>query len=218
MSQTDRQTDKATHWKTAVFDVEDNWSRLDAPPPAFIKFVKRKKEICPTTGKEHFQIHVCCNKQVRLSQMCSYIKHTKWFAVLGDQHIKNSLAYIEKQETTAPGAQVETIQGERYYRIHELFIEIAKFAEVESDTAPGGWNTNTWDWITCRMVHSDLKWASKLANPSLRRMWDTWRFAFIGKVSEWTAETAGAFIIEAPAEGEALVAPEDEDLFGFQED
>lgn len=211
MAQTDRQTDnfsKATHWKTAVFDVEDNWAKLDAPPPSFIKFVKRKKEVCPTTGKEHFQIHVACNKQVRLTQMCGYIKHTKWFAVLGEQHIKNSLAYIEKVETTAPGAQVETMQGEKYYQLHEIMEMIARYAEpewpffkIESDYKT---SINNWKWITRRLLHEDRTWANRLSNPTLRRMWEDWGSLFIGN---W--EEAGSFIIEDPAEGETLVSPED---------
>jgi len=209
MSQTDRQTDKATHWKTAVFDVEDNWSKLQAPPPSFIKFVKMKKEVCPTTNKEHFQIHVCCNQQVRLTKMCSYIKHTKWFAVLGDLHIKNSLAYIEKQETTAPGAVVQTVQGERYYQLHEIMETLARYAEAETfgriETDYRN-SINNWKWITRRLLIVDRTWANRLSNPTLRRMWEDWGSLFI---QNW--EDAGSFIIEDPAEGETLVSTEDAD-------
>jgi len=225
MSQTDRQPDKATHWKSAIFDsgVDKNgkpwsgqWALLDTLP-SFVKTVHRQKEICPDTQREHFQVHIVCHKQARPSQLSAWIKHTKWFMVIGQQHIENSINYCSKKESAVPGTH-QVIQGEQYYRIHELFIEIAKFTEVESDTAHGRWDTNNWDYITARMVDADLTWASKLSNPSLRRMWDTWKYAFMRRISEWTEETGGAFIIEAPPEGTASAGHEDEDGYGFVED
>lgn len=202
MAQTDRQTDKATHWKTAIFDVEDNWTKLDAKPPTFIKFVKMKKEVCPTTGKEHFQVHVQCKKQVRLTQMCGYIKHTKWFAVFGDQHIKNSLAYIEKKDTTAPGAEVIVKEGDEYFQLHQIMEILARYAEPETDLAhyldlnPEK-SPNSWKWVTRRLLHVDRTWANRLSNPTLRRMWADWGSLFI---QNWEAE--GSFIIEDPTEDE----------------
>lgn len=208
MSQTDRQTDKATHWKTAVFDTHDNWARLQAPPPAFIKFVKSKKEICPTTGQEHFQIHVCCNKQVRLTQMCSYIQYVKWFPVIGEQHIKNSLAYIEKEETTAPGAKVHTIQGEKYYQMHELLQEIAKRYQrpdpmTEQTEVTKGFKGQlaysvSFETLTSRMVEEDVKWVNKLCNPQIKKMWEMYHRTFIMKQDVYLEETNGAYIIEGP--------------------
>lgn len=198
MEQTDRQTDKATHWNAAVFEVDDNWSRLDAPPPSFIKEVVRKKEICPTTGKEHYQIHVVCHRQVRLTQMRSYIPKTKWTPVRGDEYIKNSIAYISKAETTAPGAKVETIQGEAYFRLHQLLQELAKYSEPETnimlslDVNPKR-SPNGWVYITRRLLMKNICWADKLSNPTLRRMWEDWGSLFI---SNW--EEAGSLIIEDP--------------------
>lgn len=211
MSQTDRQTDRTTisaiHWNSAIHDVGDNWAILKGALPTWIKMLKMKKEIAPTTGSEHFQIHVQCHTQQRMSKLCSWIKSTKWKAVKGEQYIKNSIDYVSKTETTAPGAVVEVREGEQYLRIHELLLQIARFAENPIPGRPeyegdlrgvSLMKTNDWDNITTRMVAADLNWANKLSNPALRRMWETWKYVFIGRVEEWSSETQGAYIIEAP--------------------
>ena len=205
MDQTGRQTDKATHWKTAVHDVGDNWAILKGALPTFIKELKMKKEIAPTTGSEHYQIHVRCHTQQRGSKLYGWIKATKWFAVIGDTHIQNSIDYISKVETTAPGANVETRQGEQYLRVHELLLQIAGFWECElgyKDTPHGPTlvvtDVNNWENITLRMVDQDLNWANKLSNPMLRRMWNEWKFAFLRRVEEFAEQTLGAYYIEGP--------------------
>lgn len=207
MSQTDRQPDKATHWKSAIHNVGDNWAKLLSPLPSWIKEIKMKKEIAPTTGSEHYQIHLQCHTQQRLSKLISFIPQTKWFMVIGEEHIKNSIAYISKVETTAPGAQVEIKKGEQYYRVHELLLQIARFGENPLGSGRTEENArqaiellkvNDWDNITLRMVDMDIAWASKLSNPALRRMWDSWKYAFLRRVEEFAEQTGGAFIIEAP--------------------
>lgn len=210
-----KEPEKATHWNTAVYDhnADDSearfsgqWALLDKLP-SFVKTLHRKREICPKTQREHYQIHVVCHKQERLSALTGWIKHTKWKKVIDKDYINNSINYISKLATTAPGAKVEVLQGEKYYRIHELLLEIAKFSE---NTIPGrpeyegdmrGVETmkaNDWENITLRMVDADVSWASKLVVPGLRRNWEDWKYAFLWRVAEWSSETQGAFIIEAP--------------------
>lgn len=197
MGQTDRQTDKATHWNSAIYDSGDGfsgqWDVLHGPLPSFVDWVKTKKEICPTTGREHMQTHVKCHRQVRLSQLCGWIKHTKWKPVVGEEYIKNSISYIEKQQTTAPGAKVELLHGEKYLQIHELLLVIAKTFRPQ---LVGCGDLHSWDYMTAPLLEADLKWANKLSNPALRRMWMDWRWIFISKVDEYCEETGGAFIIE----------------------
>jgi len=193
MSQTDRQTDKATHWKSAIFDCSGQFQLLEQLP-AFVKEVHRQKEICPTTGKEHYQVHVVCHRQVRLSQLTGWIRQTKWMPVFGEQHIKNSIAYCSKKDTAVEGTQ-QVLHGQKYLQLHELLLEIAKFSE------PDQGDINDWPRITSRMLLQDLTWANKLSNPALRRMWQDWRYVFITKVSEACEDTSGSFIIEEPPTG-----------------
>lgn len=213
MSQTDRQPDKATHWKSAIHDIDDNWAKLQGALPSWIKEIKMKKEIAPTTGSEHYQIHLTCHTQQRLSKLKAFIPRTKWFMVLGEQHIKNSLNYVSKSETTAPGATVEYKQGEQYLRVHELLLQIARFWQpygegITPHERCEALKVNDWDNITLRMVSRDISWANKLSNPALRRMWDSWKLAFVSRVEEFAEQTSGAFIIEAPGNQNGCPADE----------
>jgi len=206
MSKTDRQTDKATHWKTAIFQHEsaDQWSALNAPPD-FVKEVHKKKEICPETGREHMQTHVVCHRQVRLSAMCGWIRFTKWMPVTGDQHIKNSIAYIGKAETTAPGAQLEVVHGTAYLQMHELLLVVARcyngstLRECERRsklTAMDSWEAQMlWKNAAKHVVRDlGLAWVSKLSNPALEKAWNIWGRLFMDTVHE----EEGVSIIEDP--------------------
>jgi len=199
MAQTDRQTDRpATHWNAAVFDSDDNWSKLKVLPP-FVKEVHSQQEICPDTQRPHFQVHVICHRQVRLTQMCSWIKATKWQPVRGKEHIQNSIKYTSKKESAVPGTH-EVQQGERYYQLHELLLEVAKQYDFSDELylLERGENKREFAWLSGRLVRQDLRWANKLSNPQLKTCWDNWGAVFKRIVSEYMEETSGAFIIEAP--------------------
>lgn len=207
MSQTDRQTDKATHWKSAIFDTDDNWSKLDTLP-AFIKTVHRQKEICPTTQKPHFQVHVICHQQVRLTKMCSWIKATKWLPVIGKEHIENSIKYTSKTDTAVEGTHTVT-QGEKYYQTHELLLEIARHYVRPDFNQPYFDEADKWETLTRRMISFNPKWANKLCNPALKKAWDWWGTRFIDHVERYSDETCGAYIIEGPASEEDHPVPEE---------
>lgn len=202
MSQTDRQTDKAIHWNSAIFDVGENWAILNAPPPSFIKEIHKQQEICPTTQRPHFQTHVVCHRQVRLTQLTGWIRQTNWKPVRGKEYIANSIAYTSKTDTAVAGTHT-VVHGEKYYQLHELLQVLARYAapepnfqdylDIRPDTSP-----NSWKSITRRLIDTDVTWVNRLSNPALRRMWNDWGSLFI---SNW--EDGGSFIIEEPpAEGE----------------
>ena len=215
MDQTDRQTDKATHWKTAVYDEGDDktgahwsgqWAKLDTIP-SFVKTLYRQKEVCPETQRLHFQVHVVCHRQCRRTQLSGWIKHTKWIPVVGEQHITNSINYCSKKDTAVPGTY-EVTQGEEYMRLHQLLQELAKHSEFELpqfslDVVPKQ-SMNGWKWISRRLIMKDPIWADKLSNPTLRRMWEDWGSIFI-----WNWEEGGAHIIEAPPEEAGSVGSEE---------
>jgi len=197
MSQTDRQTDKASNWKSGIFDVDDNWSRLETLPD-FVKTVHKQQEICPTTQRPHFQVHIVTHRQVRLSQMTGWIKATKWIPVLGKEHIQNSINYTSKSESAVAGTH-EVVQGTVYLQIHELLLEVARQHSKEDDDNknPREWiRTRSWQALTSRLVLKDLKWANKLSNPALEKCWRLWGEVFLVKAKE---TNSGASIIESPA-------------------
>lgn len=202
MSQTDRQTDKFTHFKSAIFDVDDNWAKLEVLPE-FVKTVFKQQEVCPTTQNLHFQVHIVAHRQVRLSQMYGWIAKTKWIGISAKEkdHIRNSINYCSKKETAVPGTH-EVVQGQKYYQIHELLLEVARQHTVEDDNLPtdfasqGDWlNRRTWGLLSSRLVAKDLTWANKLANPALEKCWRLWGEVFLRKAKEGS----GASIIEGPA-------------------
>jgi len=217
VAQTDRQTDKiprtATHWNTAVYDenkpdspteFKNQWDCLDKLPD-FVKEVHKKREICPTTGREHFQIHVKCHRQVTGKMMSSWIFHTKWQALVGSDHIANSIAYIYKLETAAPGAVPECVQGSDYLRIHELLLEVAKDFEMlpvpeGSSSLPISDNRkqgeqflfkNAARWIVKKR---GIEWITKLSVPTLEKSWNIFHNELLDEVRK-----REALIIEPPA-------------------
>lgn len=198
MEQTDRQTDmaaKASNWKSAIFDVDDNWSRLEALP-AFVKSVFKQQEVCPTTQRLHFQVHIVTHRQVRLTQMCSWIKATKWIPVLGKEHIQNSINYCSKKESAVPGTY-EEVQGQKYYQVHELLTIVAQqHTQADQDERnPKDWlYRRSWAHLTSRLIAQDITWASRLCNPTLEKCWKNWGEVFIRLYRD-----RGALIIEGPA-------------------
>jgi len=203
MEQTDRQTDNkkpATHWNAAVFANDDNWSKLDTLPP-FVKEVHRQKEICPTTQQPHFQVHVVCHRQVRLTQMCSWIQKVKWQPLRTKEHIQHSIEYTRKKETAVEGTH-QIQKGELYLRMHEMLLEVAKQYVIEDHLRKGSeWiESRGWQILSSRLVRRDLNWANKLSNPVTKKCWDWWGDVFLARVSEYLEETCGAYIIEGPAD------------------
>lgn len=196
--ETGRQTDKATHWKTAVFEIDDNWSKLETLP-MFVKEVHKQKEVCPTTNKEHYQIHVVCHRQVRLTSLTGWIKKTKWFAVLGAEHIANSIAYCSKKESAVEGTQ-QVVKGEAYHRIHDLLLIIGRayfhirpeklgLTEWEEE-----FDAHLFKNASRHLVQQNINWINKICNPVVEKMWNL----FHREILEIVREEEGAFIIEAP--------------------
>ena len=209
--QTDRQTDKtprtATHWNSAIYDDGDGftgqWSALEKLPD-YVKELHKKEEICPSTGRHHFQIHIVCHRQVTGKQMSSWIKHTKWQPLVGRDHIANSIAYIYKQETAAPGAQPVAVKGTDYLRIHELLLEVAKEFETlpllpemdlsyQNRLAEQYLFKNAARWIVRKR---GLEWITKLSVPTLEKSWNI----FYRELLDEVQKQREALIIEPPSE------------------
>jgi len=209
--QTDGQTDKdarARHWKTGVFDVGDNWATLQVVPPGWT--VYKKLEVCPTTGKDHYQVHVDCGNQQRLSALSKLVKLTKWVRVYGKDHITKSINYISKSETTAPGARLQIVRGEQYLQLHELLLVVARSAvwtKIADKQFPElEYPDYSWKNATRCIVYADLKWITKLSNPVLSKLWDLYRSQLCEVVA---TEIEGGLIIEPPeAEEDSLESEE----------
>lgn len=180
-----------THWKSAIFDVENNWSQLKKLPD-FVKFIWEQQETCPTTGKLHYQMHVQCHRQVRLSQMSSWIKYTKWMGMKGKQEIANSIKYCSKKDTAVPGTYAE-ISNDNYLSVQQILELLA--SEVSSEiplSFPDEWNMKEhetiyaeltrqrgFDYLSNKIIYKNPGMVNKFINPTLPRMWDRWGETFI---------------------------------------
>lgn len=202
----DRQTDrqKYTHWKSAIFDTESNWSQLEKLPD-FVSEVYKQKEICPTTQREHYQIHVKCHRQVRLSQMSGWIKHTKWIGMLGKLEIANSIKYCSKKESAVPGTY-EEVHNDNYLSVQDILELLA--SKVESDVLiafPSTWDITdlaqeaeykrhqflrSFDRLTNLIIMENPAMVNKFINPTLPRMWERWGVSFIKLARQKTSPTS----------------------------
>jgi len=198
--ETDRQTDKARHWKSGIFDKEDNWSALKTPPDGWKVYTKL--EICPTTQREHYQTHVDCGTQQRLSALTKWLKHTKWFAVRGLDHIKNSINYISKLDTTAEGAEVQIITGQTYMRFSDILFTVALHAPpprvLTDEDIKAKVERDPWARACGPLVQMDITWINKLANPALASAWKNFSHIIREHVMIFDEVESGGFIIEPP--------------------
>lgn len=200
-SHTDIQTDSATHFKTAVYDegitstgVEFSGQfELLERLPDFVKKLYKQQEICPDTKRLHYQIHVVCHKQQRISALSGWIKFTRWFVVKGDKHIKNSITYTSKTKSAVPGTH-EEVEGERYYRFDELLSIVASSELYYTQDQLAAFNHKVlWKHAVNNMLERDLAWINKLCNPLLKTMWDNHHRLFIER-----AEHVGEADMELP--------------------
>lgn len=105
MSQTDRQTDKSTNWAVTAYNAEIALLENAKSYPSYVKKVFGGREICPTSGKEHFQGHIQLHTQQRLSCIKKWLP-TAHLEIA--RNFKASVAYAMKNETSS-GAKNEVV-------------------------------------------------------------------------------------------------------------
>lgn len=123
MAQTDRQTDKATNFAITAYNEEILLLEDATTYPHFVKKVFGGREICPTTGKVHFQGHIQCHSQQRFSAI------KKWLPTAHIEVARNVQASIQYalKDDTASGEKSEKINS-KPFMTDRLIME--KLAEV----------------------------------------------------------------------------------------
>lgn len=125
MTQTDRQTDKAMIWACTAFNDEIELIKDKAKYPAFVKLVVGQDEICPDTGKKHFQGCIQLFTQQRLSAL------KKWLPTAHFEVCRNKdalLNYVNKDDT-------RDLSGERISNGARIeYIPFDKLNELLADT------------------------------------------------------------------------------------
>lgn len=184
MAQTGRQTDKSTWWSCTAWNDEilllEDASKY---PPDVVK-VYGGREICPDTGREHFQGCIQLRKQQRLT----------WFkAWLPTAHFeparqKDALKKYAMKTDTASGEKLERTNVIKYYTADEICILVGSKVE-ESDILetpdPKIWFKRSIN----KLLRENHKLAAQLMNPSLRNFWCDTANVWIDKAKDISDES-----------------------------
>lgn len=123
MAKTDRQTDKSTRWAFTAFEAHWNYfNDMNAIPS--VKEWGWQTEICPETGRQHYQGYIMTDRQVRLSHWIKYMKGVhfevcrNWTALV---------AYCKKTDSAVPGTQVNQVSTIEYWSMERSFCELMSY-------------------------------------------------------------------------------------------
>lgn len=158
-------------WSVTAFD--DNISKIE-DVKLFPKCVKRLyggREICPTTGKLHFQGAVECHGQQRASFFRDWLPG----AHIEKARCKDALAqYVLKADTSA-GVKSVVSNPEEYMTMDKGMMYLAEMS-LDKDTDPT--NEEYWDLVNMA-IRNKPKLISMYATPAFRTAWNqtrrTWR-------------------------------------------
>lgn len=102
MNKTDRQTDKSSCWSVTAFNDEISILEDDTKFPDFVKEVLGGREVCPSSGKLHFQGAVVLHSQQRLSALKKWLPTAHWEPARS----RDALKKYAMKEDTAVGEKV----------------------------------------------------------------------------------------------------------------
>lgn len=88
----------ARHWLGTLY----NWERIDVLPAQCV-WLRGQEEICPTTGRHHYQLIASFSKPQRLAAVKRLIGSGHWEATRSEA----AKAYVWKEETSVPGTRFE---------------------------------------------------------------------------------------------------------------
>lgn len=170
MAKTDRQTDKAVWWSVTAFGDEIAILEDTSKYPPIVRKVHGGREMCPTTGKEHFQGAIQCTTQVRMSALKQWLPTAHFEAA----RQKDALLKYAMKEDTATGEKLERTNPVKYYTPEELLTEIAySMVEYADDMKYRGEEgaKRYFNEAICLLLINDAKLTGQLMNPSLRNFW-----------------------------------------------
>lgn len=132
MLKTDRQTDKGMIWSVTAFNDDIRIIKDKETYPAYVKQVLGQDEVCPDTGKEHFQGFLQLYTQQRISAL------KKWLPTAHFEICRNKDAlkqYVQKDDTRAPdGDQIDNGSRVEYMPFDKLCKFLADtFLSIEDD-------------------------------------------------------------------------------------
>jgi len=180
----DRQTDKATNWAVTAYG-EDILRLEDASGyPAYVKKVHGGREVCPTTNREHFQGHIQCAAQQRLSALKKWLP-TAHLEVA--RNVQASIQYSLKSDTAS--GEKKTVTNPTPFVTNRMAMEklVAKCSQLCActylNTPPQRPDGSLW-MVECHIDDKEDYWhrvrailldepdlCGMYAKPDLYRLW-----------------------------------------------
>lgn len=203
MSQTDRQTDKATHWAVTAYnsdmDILDDHTKY----PVFVKKVYGGRETCPATGRIHFQGHIVCRVQQRLSAL------KKWLPTAHLEVARNfqaSITYAMKADTAA-GDKTEKTNATPFVDNQTALKMLAKIELTDKEVVEGDVEDHCFWPRVRKILMTQPHLCGLFAKPDIYRLWkhtwSVWEF----HVSEEARESHSITALSS-SQNEIIFSPE----------
>lgn len=122
----------ATNWSVTAFDDEIKLCEDTQSWPSFVKKVLGGREVAPTTGRLHFQGMINCARQVRMTQIKSWLPTAHLEPCRDKEALKK---YVMKLET-ATGEKKEIENPHKYMRHVDVMMLIAKHYDWATHQLP----------------------------------------------------------------------------------
>ena len=134
MGQTDRQTDKTTHWAMTVYEAQ--WPLLDTMPPDIAEW-GWQDEVCPDTGRKHKQGYFRTSRQHRFKglkpnkSLCDLLPGVHCEPAHDWNALRN---YCKKPDTRDPnGESVHKVNANKPMTMADALTKLAKYAMTEEE-------------------------------------------------------------------------------------
>lgn len=171
MSQTDRQTDKATWWSITTFDEGEQKYIADGTYPGFVFKIHGGLEKCPETNRIHFQGALQCKSQQRFSAIKKMLPKAHIEAARNGEALRK---YAMKDATAIEQKQVR--KNETPYYTMEMIMRLLAITPIRYGPHP---NIEAEFWAKVSLILLSKPYlVGLLAKPDIIRMWkhtsDTW--------------------------------------------
>jgi len=224
----DSQSDnRGFHFAATFYDPEIATAKDAKQWPPFVKCIKGQDEVCPTTGRKHFQAQIDTNKQ------CRSTSFKKWFPKTHFEPVRNLKAheqYIAKEESRDPsGGKTEIRKPFVTDRMamEKLVGTCGRFCEcVYMQKSPSGTlekepchmddKEDFWHRVRCILLEEpDL--CGLYAKPDLFRLWKNTKSVWFARKRSFDSITQSSNLIISPENINASSAYEEKACTSPQE-
>jgi len=199
MSQT--KTDKATWWSITAFSEPEIEQLNGKQYPDWVLKVYGGMESCPDTGRLHFQGAVQARRQVRFSQVKSWLAT----AHLEPARSSEALRKYAMKEETAIGEKIERENQTPYYAPGDLLMMLARKARQADRQTKEGWHKinpqcparPAFVYACEKVMEDNFDLLRAFMNPQIRVMWvEHW--GFLIRRDEMEESREGPLVLQAP--------------------